>query len=220
MGSLPDQVYLDEIPKLRSYPNIRTLGYVATHYVEKDIASVLAEIDTYAKWPKLTNIPKMRVDGIFLDETPSTFDEHDYEYLKTATQAVRNASTFRNGFVAHNPGLIPPTILNSPTVLQESYLNLTDITVIFEETFGKWLDKEVMSPLKTHKIPRDKLAVILHSVPNLSKEVLEFMVEQVEETADWVFLTDVVEMHEYYHSFSGMFGDVVEAVDRGSGQGR
>jgi hypothetical protein len=186
--------------------------------VEKDIASVLAEIDTYAKWPKLTNTPKMRVDGIFLDETPSTFNEAAYEYLKTASQAVKNATSFKNGFVAHNPGLISPTVLNSPSVLQESYLNLTDITVVLEETFDKWIDKDVMGPLKTHKIPRDKLAVILHSVPNLSKEVLEFMVLQVEESADWVFLTDVKEMHEYYHSFSGMFGDVVEAVDRGGGR--
>ena len=64
VGSLPDQVYFDEVPKLRAYPNIRTLGYVATHYAEKDIADVLAEIDIYAKWPKVTNIPQMRVDGI------------------------------------------------------------------------------------------------------------------------------------------------------------
>lgn len=64
MGSLPDQVYLDEIPKLRSFPNIRTLGYVATHYAEKGIETVLAEVDVYAKWPKLTGNTKMRVDGI------------------------------------------------------------------------------------------------------------------------------------------------------------
>jgi hypothetical protein len=62
MGSLPDQVYLDEIPKLRAYPNIRTLGYVATNYGDKAIEEVLAEIDIYARWPKLTNQTKMRVD--------------------------------------------------------------------------------------------------------------------------------------------------------------
>jgi hypothetical protein len=62
MGSLPDQVYLDEIPKLRAYPNIRTLGYVATNYADKEVQSVLAEVDTYAKWPKVTNDTKMRVD--------------------------------------------------------------------------------------------------------------------------------------------------------------
>jgi hypothetical protein len=102
MGSLPDQVYLDEIPKLRAYPNIRTLGYVATNYAEKPIDNVLAEIGMYAKWPKLSNDTKMRVDGIFLDETPSTYDVEEYEYLKIATQAVRNGTTFKDRFVGKN----------------------------------------------------------------------------------------------------------------------
>lgn len=100
MGSLPDQVYLDEIPKLRAYPNIRTLGYVATHYAEKDIEDVLAEIDVYSRWPKLTNNTKMRVDGIFFDETPSSIgSSDDYAYLKRASQAVRNGTTFKDRFV-------------------------------------------------------------------------------------------------------------------------
>jgi hypothetical protein len=213
MGSLPDQVYLDEVPKLRAYPNIRTLGYVATHYTDKPIESVLAEIDTYARWPKMTNITKMRVDGIFFDETPSTFDADDYEYLKRAGQAVRNSTAFKDRFVAHNPGLVAPSILNSKTVLSESYLNLTDITVVFEETFDKWLDKDIMTPLQEHNIRRSKLAVILHKLPNLSKEVLDFVVEQVEETADWVFLTNNSGEGDYYHSISPMFEDLVRAVD-------
>jgi hypothetical protein len=99
MGSLPDQVYLDEVPKLRSHPNIRSLGYVATHYAEKHIEDVLAEIDVYARWPRITNITNMRVDGIFLDETPSTYDAEEYEYLKIASQAVRNGTTFKDHFV-------------------------------------------------------------------------------------------------------------------------
>jgi hypothetical protein len=99
MGSLPDQVYLDELPKLRAYPNIRTLGYVATNYADKPIDEVLAEIGMYAKWPKLSNDTKMRVDGIFLDETPSTYNAEEYEYLKVASQAVRNGTTFKDRFV-------------------------------------------------------------------------------------------------------------------------
>jgi hypothetical protein len=108
---------------------------------------------------------------------------------------------------------VPLTILNSKAVYQESYLNLTDITVVFEETFDKWLDKDTLDPLQSHKIRRSKLAVILHSLPNLSKQVLDFMIEQVEETADWLFLTDVQEKDEYYHSFSSIFTDMVKSVD-------
>lgn len=116
---------------------------------------------------------------------------------------------------AQNPGLIPTSILNSKVVYQESYLNLTDITVVFEEAFDKWLDKDVLDPLQSHKIRRSKLAVILHSLPNLSKPVLDFMIEQVEETADWLFVTDVKESNEYYHSFSSIFDAMVKSVDGG-----
>jgi hypothetical protein len=89
--------------------------------------------------------------------------------------------------------------------------------VVFEETFEKWIDKDTLDPLQSHKIRRSKLAVILHSLPNLGKEVLDFVVEQVEETADWLFLTDVQEKDEYYHSFSPVFEEMVASVD---GNGR
>ncbi|KAF2009891.1 hypothetical protein BU24DRAFT_357522 [Aaosphaeria arxii CBS 175.79] len=214
-GSLPDATYLSEIPKLRTFENIRTLGYVATNYTTKDLSQVLSEIDTYANWPKTANNTKLKVDGIFFDETPSEFVREKYEYLKVASQKVKNGTAFRDRFVVHNPGLLPKTLLTTPTPFQTSYLNLTDITVLFEETFTKWLDATTFDSLRSHKIKRDKLAVILHSIPNLSNTVLDFVVEQVEDSADWLFLTDISQKDEYYHSFSPIFQDVVEAVDRG-----
>lgn len=90
---------------------------------------------------------------------------------------------------------------------------------MFEETFDKWLDKDTFDPLQSHKIRRSKLAVILHSLPNLSKQVLDFVIDQVEETADWLFLTDVKEKDEYYHSFSPVFANMVASVD-GNGRRR
>jgi hypothetical protein len=99
MGSLPDKYYLDEIPKLRTFENIRPLGYVATNYASKNLSAVTAEINTYANWPLLTNNTKMKVDGIFFDETPSTYSSDKYQYLKTASQLVRNSTKFRDRFV-------------------------------------------------------------------------------------------------------------------------
>ena len=121
--------------------------------------------------------------------------------------------------LVHNPGLIAPSLLNSTTASQYSYLNLTDITVVFEEKFEKWIDASTFDALQASNIKRSKLAVILHSVPNLSKKFLDFVVEQVEETADWLFLTDVKVKDEYYHSFSPIFADVVKSVDGGAVQG-
>jgi hypothetical protein len=39
------------------------------------------------------------------------------------------------------------------------------------------------------------------------------MIDQVEETADWLFVTDVHEKDEYYHSFSSIFADMIRSVD-------
>jgi hypothetical protein len=99
MGSLPDQTYLDEIPKLGAYSNIRRLGYVATTYATKEIDKILAEIDTYAKWPALANQTEFRVDGIFFDEAPSLYDEKKYEYMKAAGQLVRSGTGFQQKYV-------------------------------------------------------------------------------------------------------------------------
>ncbi|KAF2270333.1 hypothetical protein CC78DRAFT_595915 [Lojkania enalia] len=215
MGSLPDQYYLNEVPKLHNYRNIRTLGYVATNYANKELSSVLAEIDTYANWPRLTNNTKFRVEGIFFDETPSEYVSYKYEYLDRASKYVRNGTRFRDRFVVHNPGLISPSLLASPSILQNSYMNLTDITVIFEETFSKFIDKPTFEALQAHRLRKSKLAVILHSMPNVAKRFLDFVVEQVEDAADWVFLTDISVKDEYYHGFGGLFEGVVRAVDRG-----
>jgi len=98
-GSRPDQVYLNEIPKLKSYDNIRTLGYVATNYTDKIIDDVLADINTWATWPNMYNNTKLKMDGIFLDETPSTYDTSAYRYLEKARNAVKNGTRFRDRFV-------------------------------------------------------------------------------------------------------------------------
>jgi hypothetical protein len=68
LSSLPEQPYLDEIPKLALYPNIRKLGYVSTNYTNRLIDTVLAEIHQYSLWPSLMNDTRMNVDGIFFDE--------------------------------------------------------------------------------------------------------------------------------------------------------
>ena len=103
-GSRPDQVYLNEIPKLKSYENIRTLGYVATNYTHKVIDDVLADINTWAVWPNMYNNTKLKMDGVFLDETPSVYDPAAYKYLEKARNAVRNGTRFKDRFVGvYNP---------------------------------------------------------------------------------------------------------------------
>ncbi|KAF1996313.1 hypothetical protein P154DRAFT_556379 [Amniculicola lignicola CBS 123094] len=206
MGSLPDQAYLDEIPKLGTYGNIRRLGYVATTYATKEIDKVLAEIDTYAKWPALANQTQFRVDGIFFDEAPSLYDEKKYEYMKAAGQRVRSGTGFQQKYVVHNPG----TAVSSLTTGSPSYLNLTDVTVVLESSYDDWLQRYSTIPAG---ISTSKLAVILHSVPTVDQTKLNDIVDSVEEVADWVYMTDLAVKDEYYHSWGNIFGSIVQAVN-------
>ena len=121
-----------------------------------------------------------------------------------------------NRRLVHNPGFIAPALIQARNFTKNSYLPLADITVLFEETFDRFLLRENFDALRTHRLPREKLAVILHSLPDVSVRVLDFLVEQVEEGADWLFLTDIKKKDEYYHSFSSMFNEFVKSVDGGA----
>ena len=91
LNSKPEAPYITEIPKLKTYTNVRTLGYVATNYTHKGIDQVIDEIYTYANWTSILGNSKMAVDGIFFDEIPGLYDWRNYSYLTTAMQTVKSA---------------------------------------------------------------------------------------------------------------------------------
>jgi hypothetical protein len=45
------------------------------------------------------NNTKLKMDGVFLDETPSMYDPAAYKYLEKARGAVRNGTRFRDRFI-------------------------------------------------------------------------------------------------------------------------
>jgi hypothetical protein len=93
-GSLPDEAYLAEVPKLNAYDNVRTVGYVKTGWADNDLNTVVAEVNTYAAWSAKADNPLMSVDGIFFDESPDKSNATKREWLTTATQAVKDADGF------------------------------------------------------------------------------------------------------------------------------
>ncbi|KAG9228759.1 Spherulation-specific family 4 [Amylocarpus encephaloides] len=196
--------YLLEIPKLALYPNIRTLGYVATNYTSKPLSDVIVEIQAYANWTSILNDSRVAVDGIFFDEVPGPYDWRKYDYLKLAQSEVKSWE----GLV-HNPGTIPDRIWN--------YMNLTDITIIFENTFNAFLDRPTFDTLSGFQTaaerPKSQLALMLHTLPNFTDGMLRCMVKEMEGMVDWIYVTGNGVKDEYWHSFSSLFGGFVKAVD-------
>ena len=86
----PDGNYTRDIPRLNSYPNIRTVGYVSTVWTNRNISLALADISTYSKWATNATIPNLGMWGIFLDETPATWTAESQEYLENIASAIRS----------------------------------------------------------------------------------------------------------------------------------
>jgi hypothetical protein len=91
MGPGPDGNYTREIPKLNAYGNVRTVGYVSTDYTKRNLSLVLQDIGTYSAWSENITAPGLGMNGIFLDETPSQYDDASAEFFETIESAVRSS---------------------------------------------------------------------------------------------------------------------------------
>jgi len=206
VNTLPPSQYLAELPRLKDYPNIRTLGYVATNYTNKPIDDLLLEIRTYNYWTTTLNNSKVGVDGIFFDETPGPYHWQKHDYLAVATKEVKSSSGLGHQVVVHNPGAIP--------YIPWNYLDLADITVVFEEVFTNFLDAAKFNPLKTLHTDANttinSFALMLHSVPNIPTELLDWTVHQMKSMAGYGFLSSVTTPGEYWHSFSSIFTPFIQ----------
>ncbi|KAF1971520.1 hypothetical protein BU23DRAFT_536734 [Bimuria novae-zelandiae CBS 107.79] len=201
MGSLPEAPYISEIPRLRDYPNIKTLGYVATNYTNKNVDSVVAEIRQWDSWPALMNDPRMAVDGIFFDEIPGLYHWQKHDYLSAATAAVQSSQHLGEKLIVHNPGTLPDYTWN--------YLDLANITVIFEDTFAHFIDAATFNALKDFHVLTNSstsaFSIMLHSFGNVPDELVTWTVTQMKHMAEWTFATNVAEVGEYWHSFPTIF---------------
>lgn len=218
LNSSPETPYQIEVPKLSQYSNIKTLGYVATNYTNKPLETLMQEIHTYANWTQMMG-EKVALDGIFFDETPGTYDWRWYDYLKLAGEEVKKQkslgerivgtvifhripnTTTTNAASVHNPGNLPYVTWN--------YLNLTDITVVFEETFTKFIDTRTFNALKsletTYGLPKSAFAIMLHSIPNIPDELVDWLADQMKHMTGYNFVSSVGTPGEYWHSFSSIF---------------
>lgn len=88
-GALPSNEYWEAIETLNSLNNVRTIGYVATTWCERNLSQVLDEIAAYSFWGEYDS--SLAIDGIFVDETPTQYSSDYVEYLHSVSQAVQNS---------------------------------------------------------------------------------------------------------------------------------
>lgn len=116
-GASPDPAYLATVQQAQRQ-GVITLGYVATNYGRRSLASVRSEIQRYFNW--------YGVNGIFLDEAATSCTKKSY-YLRLYTYIKRLKP---GAYVVLNPGIDPG----------ECYMKAADIVVNFEDSFSAYQD--------------------------------------------------------------------------------
>lgn len=106
----PDANYITGIQKLNSYPNVVTIGYVATKYTQIPYDDVAAQIDVYAQWEEYTDAD-IGVKGIFFDEVDNAAREDVYAYYQRAADYVWGKNLGDTDRVVFNPGAVAPARL-------------------------------------------------------------------------------------------------------------
>lgn len=112
-----------------------------------------------------------------------------------------NPSPTNNTTPVHNPGTLPYQTWN--------YLPIANITVIFEDTFASFITSKTFYALKsletTYNLPKDRFAIMLHSIPDVPDELVVWTVKQMKQMVGWGFASNVGVKGEYWHSFSSVF---------------
>lgn len=90
--TLQDKNFLAKFPKLAAHSNARLIGYVKTGWGDRAISEVEADIKQYADWPSSSGDSSFAVQGIFLDEGATQYNEATVAYYEQAAAFVRQSS--------------------------------------------------------------------------------------------------------------------------------
>lgn len=123
-GEFPNSDYAPAIAKLRSFPNVKTLGYVRTNWAARPLEEITNEVDTYAGWKNYADADVQVVrtlcspwslvrlltafaqDGIFFDESPTETGAH-FDVIKSAADHARTVLATGHDHIVLNPGTPP-----------------------------------------------------------------------------------------------------------------
>jgi len=208
LGAGPDANYTRELPRLNTFSNVRTVGYVSTDYLARDPGAILRDIEVYSAWSENATVHNMGVKGIFLDETPAIYDDDSAEALESVAASIRSATGFgSNSLIVHNPGMIPDA----------RYMEFSNLSVVFEGTYSTYqiygFSKTISRFLDAGDIDPESAAVIIHSLPSEIWEADQLgLLRQVKSLVGNVFVTGLAA--DYYASFWEGWEEFVGRMDR------
>ncbi|KAF3761883.1 hypothetical protein M406DRAFT_234055, partial [Cryphonectria parasitica EP155] len=142
LGALPDANYVDALARLTALGNVRVIGYVHCSYGRRPVEDIVADVEAYARWEGEMG-KTIVVDGIFIDETPSSTEF--VEYLAALANAGRTILN-RNVLV---PKMVTTAtagaevIYNPGVVVDPIFYQAADYIVAFENAAQQWVNPVV-----------------------------------------------------------------------------
>ena len=145
--SVPDANLLEAITKVKSYANVRTVGYVLTGHGSRDMALVKSDVDVYAKWADAD----IGLGGIYFDEVSS--EEKEFSYYQELAEYARSSMSSSARRVVFNPGYRAPTELFS----------YCDTMVEFEDSLANYQAQGIIEQIPSAF--RKQSALQIYSTP-------------------------------------------------------
>lgn len=145
-GNPPDSDYVSAIKTLKTYSNVKLIGYVHVGYATRAYAESAADVQTYSQWPSA-----IAVQGYFFDESPYTDDAGQVAYMSKLTAYAR--SKIPNGHIMLNPG----------TDTLAAYWPLADSICIYEKSYQSYTTQP---PVVPNGISPAQVVAIIHSGPD------------------------------------------------------
>ncbi|CAN9105369.1 unnamed protein product [Alternaria alternata] len=212
----PNEDYVREIARLNALPNVTTLGYVRVAYCRRPVQDVLEDIETYRR--RAREDDRLRVEGIFVDETVNLYSEEAKKYLdaidrraRTLIGVVENKMASLNIFLneTEQSELITPKMIHNPGTAVSAELAAPgpEITVVVETSYEEFMTEGYQEWLSTSPYKRARTAYIVHSVPQGEVKALTIALC---ERAEYLFVTSA--FCGFYESFAGSWHDFVASL--------
>lgn len=134
----PEQAFVTGVTKLKSYNNVKVIGYINTFKATRDQGDVENDVTLYAGWDEAA-----RVQGVFFDNTA----QDNIPYYTAIADFAKSEIT--DAVIVFNPG----------AVADPAYFSVADQVMIYEDSYDNYKNETVPS------ISPTQFSVLIHSMP-------------------------------------------------------
>lgn len=198
-GTIPDSNWIEVISRLNAKKNTQLIGYVNTEYTRRNISSVQADIARYAGWAKHKQ-RNIKLDGIFVDETPNESDPDQLNYMNKLAVSIRKTM---------NVQPLAKVVFNPGTPVPAAYYSMADTVVAYESYYDTFSTLDHAYPMaQISATNRKKSAVMINQFTGGAPKQAQLLRGLAEDDIKAVYISTLTN----YAKFSGLWPDMIRQI--------